>query len=83
MSQQSLSIKLVFSRDDQAWLRREEIQVPRFWEGHGVAPALGDVLRFGGRQFLVQGRVWEHDGAAPVLRVFLGDAHAQSDTTFG
>ena len=79
----ALHVHLVFNPDDQAWVRRSDIPVPRFWEGHGVAPATGDVLRFGGRQFVIQARVWEHDGSTPVLRLFLGDAHAQSDTTFG
>jgi len=37
----------------------------------------------GGRQFIVQGRAWEHDGIAPVLRVFLSSGHAESDTVFG
>ena len=83
MSQQGLQVNLVFSADDQAWIRREGIAVPRFWQDHGAAPAVGDVVRFGGRQFVIQARVWEHDGESPVLRVFVGDARAQSDTSFG
>ncbi len=74
---------VVFSPDDQAWIRREGVVVPAFWEGHGVPPAQGDIVRFAGRQFLVQGRAWEHDGQGSVLRVFVGDAHAPSDTVFG
>ena len=31
-------IQLVFSNDDQAWIRREQIAVPKFWLGHAVAP---------------------------------------------
>lgn len=79
----SLRIVLSFSADDQAWLRRSSITVPPFWEGHGVAPAQGDAVRIGGRQFLIQARVWEHDGDGPVLRLFAGSAQAQSDTVFG
>jgi hypothetical protein len=43
----------------------------------------GDALRIGGRQFVVQGRVWEHDGSTPVLRLYLSSGHAESDTVFG
>lgn len=78
-----LQISLVFSTDDQTWIRRSGTVVPKFWAGHGVSPALGDVLRIGERQFIVQARVWEHDGNTPLLRLFLGSGHAQSDTTFG
>ena len=83
MTQPPLRIALVFSVDDQAWIRRDGITVPKFWDGHTVAPALRDVVRLGGRQFTVHARVWEHDGASPVLRLYVGDSHAQSDTTFG
>lgn len=83
MNQQQIKIVPVFASDDQTWMRRAGIQVPRFWHGHPVAPALGDVLRVGGRQFVIQARVWEHDGELPVLKLFLGSSHAQSDTTFG
>jgi hypothetical protein len=83
MTQAGIRIVLVFSRDDQLWIRRTPVEVPQFWQGHSVAPALGDVLRIAGRQFVVQARVWEHDGDGPVLRIFLSDAHAQSDTVFG
>jgi hypothetical protein len=83
MSQQGLQVSLVFSADDQAWIRREGIAVPSFWQGHGVAPAVGDVVRFAGRQFVIQTRVWESDGTSTMLRLFVGDARAQSDTSFG
>ena len=83
MLQQELKVVAVFAPDDQAWVRRGAIQVSQFWQGHSVAPALGDVIRVGGRQFVIEARVWEHDGATPILRLFLGSGHAQSDTTFG
>lgn len=83
MDTQNLRIVLSFNTDDQAWLRRSSTPVPSFWSGHPVAPAAGDVLRIGGRQFEVQARVWEHDGATPVLRLYLGSGHAESDTVFG
>jgi hypothetical protein len=83
MSTDNLRISLVFPTDDQAWVRRSGIVVPEFWAGHSVAPALGDVLRIGERQFIIQARVWEHDGATPLLRLFLGSGHAQTDTSFG
>ena len=83
MESQNLKILLAFSLDDQAWIRRSSIVVPKYWAGHGVAPAAGDALRIGGRQFVVQGRVWEHDGATPVLRLYLSSGHAESDTVFG
>jgi len=83
MSQQNIQIQLVFNPDDQAWLRRSAIVPPAFWRDHGIAPAVGDVLRIGGRQFAVEARVWEHDGLTPTLRVYLGSSHAHSDTTFG
>jgi hypothetical protein len=73
----------VLSSDDQAWIRREQIDVPKFWLGHDSPPLVGDVLRFGGRQFVVYTRVWEHDSQAPVLRLFIGHARAQSDTSLG
>ena len=83
MDPQNLRIVPVFSMDDQAWMRRSSVAMPKFWQGHSVAPLVGDVLRIGGRQFAVQGRVWEHDGNAPVLRLFLSSGHAESDTVFG
>ncbi len=83
MDSQTLRIVLAFSLEDQAWIRRSSIVVPKYWGGHGVAPAAGDALRIGGRQFIIQARVWEHDGTAPVLRLFLSSGHAESDTVFG
>jgi hypothetical protein len=83
MQQQQLHIVLGFSPDDQAWIRRSKIEVPSFWAGHQVPPATGDVLRIGGRQFLIKGRLWEQEGAEMVLRLFLSSAYAQSDTVFG
>ena len=80
---QNLRVVLVFSRDDQAWIRRENITVPQFWQGHAVPPAQGDVVRVGGRQFVIQGRLWEHNGESTILRLFAGGAHAESDTVFG
>jgi len=83
MSEQGLQVSLVFDAEDQAWIRREGIAVPRFWHGHGSAPVVGDVVRFGSRQFVIQARVWEHDGQSPVLRLLVGHAHAPSDTSLG
>jgi hypothetical protein len=83
LDQQNLKIILAFPLEDQAWIRRSGIVVPKYWVGHSVAPAAGDALRIGGRQFVVQGRVWEHDGSTPVLRLFLSSSHAESDTVFG
>jgi len=83
MSEQGLQVSLVFNADDQAWIRREGIVVPRFWQGHAATPAVGDVVRLGGRQFVIQTRVWERAGELTVLRLFVGDARAQSDTSFG
>ena len=57
MAQQDLRIVLSFSPEDQAWLRISSIAVPRFFDDHAVAPATGDALRVGGRQFIVQGRI--------------------------
>ncbi|MEY4748138.1 MAG: hypothetical protein RIQ60_352 [Pseudomonadota bacterium] len=77
-------IVLGFSPEDQSWLRRSSIDVPRFWApGATVAPMVGDVLRIGGRQFLIKGRLWEQDAEGVVLRLMLSSAHAQSDTVFG
>ena len=83
MDQQDLRIVPTFSAEDLAWIRRSSINVPKFWAGHGVAPQVNDALRLGGRQFIVQGRIWEHDGTSPVLRLLLSSAHAESDTVFG
>ncbi len=73
-------IVLTFTSDDQVWLRRSAITPPAFWAGHVTPPALGDVLRIGGRQFAVVARVWEHDGLEPRLRLYLGPGRADSDT---
>ena len=83
MSPTPLRTVLVFSAEDQNWIRRTPITLPAFWEGHAVAPAKGDLVRLGDRQFLIRGRVWEHDGEAPTLKLYVGDAHALSDTVFG
>ena len=83
MEHPNLRIVLAFSLDDQAWIRRSSIVVPKYWEGHSVAPAAGDALRIGGRQFVIQARVWEYEGGTPILRLFLSGSHAESDTVFG
>ncbi len=83
MPTSKLRVVLSFAPDDQTWLRQSKTQVPRFFEGHDVPPVPGDVLRLGGRQFLIQGRAWEVDPEGPLLRVFLSSSHAQSDTVFG
>jgi hypothetical protein len=74
---------LQFGTDDLAWMRLNKVPVPDFWTGHDVPPQRGDVLRIAGRQFEIDARVWEHDAEGPLLRLFIGDAHAQSDTVFG
>ena len=76
-------IELVFTSEDQAWIRREKIVVPKFWHGHAVPPLVGDVVRFGGRQFLIEARLWEHVDGQPLLRLFVGTARAESDTSLG
>ena len=76
-------IELVFTPEDQAWIRREKIAVPPFWQGHAASPLVGDVVRFGGRQFVIEARLWEHAGGQPLLRLFVGNARAESDTSFG
>ena len=83
MTQHDIQIQLVFATDDQTWIRLNRIEVPKFWQGHSVAPALGDVVRIGGRQFVIEARVWEHEAGQPVLRLFVGCGRAESDTTFG
>jgi hypothetical protein len=83
MEPQDIQIAPVFTPDDAAWIRRSAIDVPAFWRGHEVTPATGDVLRIGGRQFVIEARVWEHDGSLPVLKLYLSSGRAQSDTTFG
>ena len=83
MSLPTLRVVFVFGAEDQNWIRRSAITVPTFWQGHAVPPERGDVVRFSGRQFTVQGRVWEHDGEAALLKLYMGTAHAPSDTDFG
>lgn len=83
MSESLPRIALVFQPDDQTWIRLNGIDVPSFWRGHAEAPARGDVVRLGGRQFVVEARVWEHDAQGPLLRLYVGGGHAQSDTSFG
>lgn len=80
---QPLRVQLMFTAEDQAWLRRSSITVPVYWEGSGTMPVVGDAIRLAGRQFVVRGRVWEHDGTSPVLRVVLSGGGAESDTAFG
>ena len=57
--------------------------MPAFWQNHSVAPLVGDVVRFGGRQFVIEARVWEHQDAQPLLRLFVSTARAESDTSLG
>ena len=83
MDAQPLRIVTTFSPDDQAWLRRSGIVVPKYWDGHTIAPLTGDALRVGGRQFIVQARIWEHDSTGSLLRLLLSSGHAESDTVFG
>ena len=79
----NLRVQLTFTTDDQAWLRRASIPVPGFWDGHDNVPMVGDAIRIAGRQFIVRGRVWEHDGLSPALRLLLSGGGAESDTAFG
>jgi hypothetical protein len=79
---QPLTISLVFGREDQGWMRRSGIVAPRFWAGHTVPPVRGDLLRIGGRQFEVLARLWDHDGATPILRLYLSSGRADGDTAF-
>jgi hypothetical protein len=83
MTSPDLRIVLEFGTEDRTWIRINRVDVPPFWRGLSAVPATGDVLRVGGRQFLVQGRAWEHDGTQTLLRIFLGSSHAHSDTVFG
>jgi hypothetical protein len=83
MSQQEPQIVLEFTAEDRAWIRVSKVDVPKFWSGHSVPPALGDVVRLGGRQFVIEARVWEQDITTTVLKLYLSSSHAQSDTTFG
>ena len=83
MTQHTLRIVLEFTPEDRAWIRINKIDVPAFWQGHTVPPALGDVVRLGGRQFVIEARVWEQETAVPVLKLYLSSSHAQSDTSFG
>ena len=82
MNPQSLNIELVFSREDQTWMRRASVAVPNFWAGHSVPPVCGDLLRIGGRQFEVMVRLWDHDTETPVLRLYLSSSRADGDTAF-
>lgn len=83
MNQSNLRIVLTFAPEDASWLRQGKHTVPKYWDGHSAPPITGDVIRLGGRQFLIQGRAWEHDSEGPPLRVFVGASHAHSDTIFG
>jgi hypothetical protein len=83
VSHPALRVIPVFGPEDQAWIRINRISVPDFWSHHNLAPAQGDALRIAGRQFIIAARVWEHDAEGPLLRLYVGDAHAQSDTVFG
>ncbi|MDO9437873.1 hypothetical protein [Hydrogenophaga sp.] len=83
MTPSPLRTAMVFSSEDQAWIRRTPVTIPDFWSTHAVPPAKGDLVRLGGRQFMILGRVWEHDAEGPVLKLYVGDAHAPSDTVFG
>jgi hypothetical protein len=83
MNPTPLRVVLVFSPEDQSWIRRAALTVPDFWQGHGVPPAMGDEFRLGGRQFTIQGRLWAQEGDMTLLRVFVGSAHAESDSVFG
>jgi hypothetical protein len=77
-----VAIALAFTADDQAWVRREGVALPDFWSQHATAPAVGDVTRIGGRQFVILVRVWEHEGGRPVLKLYLGSGRADTDTSF-
>jgi hypothetical protein len=77
-----VTIAIAFTADDQAWVRREGVSLPDFWSQHTTAPVVGDVMRIGGRQFVVMVRVWEHEGGRPLLRLYLSSGRADSDTSF-
>jgi hypothetical protein len=83
LDSQNLKIILAFSLDDQAWIGALRSSYRSTGRDTASRPPRATRLRIGGRQFTIQGRVWEHDGATPVLRLYLSSGHAESDTVFG
>ncbi|TXH90339.1 MAG: hypothetical protein E6Q78_05195 [Rhodoferax sp.] len=71
-----------FSPDDLDLIRKNGTTVPNFWPGLQVPPAQGDLVRFGGRQYVVTARVWEYTERGPLLRLYMGDGSAQSDVPY-
>lgn len=82
MTIETLQIVLHFEEEDKAWTRFAKVDVPNFWHGHSVPPIAGDLVRIGGRQFTINGRIWDHDGGTTLLRIYLASGHVASDSVF-
>ncbi len=79
MQPNGITITMVFSPEDLADIRARGLTPPKFWDGHLIPPNLHDVIRFGGRQYVVNARVWEHRGQTPELVLYLSDGKTQSN----
>ncbi len=77
----TLNITVSFTPEDLERLRADGTAIPPFWSGHPIPPQVGDLLRFGLYQCAVTARVWEHDGAMPVLRLYVSDLQKRSDVS--
>lgn len=74
------NIALSFTPEDLKTLAASGQPIPRFWQGHSVAPAQSDLLRFGPWQCFVSARTWEfEDSDRPTLRLYLSDLRARTD----
>lgn len=78
MQPTALNFILVFSPEDKADLEARGISVPPFWQGHYCQPLVGDIVRFGGKQYVVAGRSWEYTLGAPSLCLYMSDGVTQT-----
>ena len=77
-----LQIAMSFTPEDLEEIQKSGVTVPMFWPLPGVLPMAMDMVRFGGRQYVISCRVWETSETGTVLRLYMGNGTSQSDASF-
>lgn len=73
-----LDITLDFSPEDRADIEARGLTVPPFGNHPLFSPLVGDMLRFGGKQYIVMARVWEHSAERPTLVLEMSNSATQT-----
>jgi hypothetical protein len=78
----NLQITMTFTGEDLAQIKQSGVTVPMFWPTPALLPNAMDMVRFGGRQYVIAYRVWETSEAGTVLRLYMESSTTQIDASF-